>query len=1080
MESVNKISSFQCLKFASRVYSPLCLCFVDSEAEKLFSLCGVKFSDFFSAICAKMETPMRAIDIMMLQEQKQEAFFNNVKEELTKFGDCFLHKDFEKNGTTDLSKVPSGSGMPDKFNFMSKHAMNPIWYQKFIEELVNSQRFAEFEFCDLPICVIYVTAPDTSVFSRDTIPQMLPLPTWMLEFFKKIPVVNLFVYDGMVSSKVPDSFKKEDFDLSLPLPVRSRKSKEDAKANKEMFTDIFSRNSEIVASIIKANWIGKTEVDATKEVIERIRKEVVIPTINKSIQQLLQTIENSKKMSNVLKGFFKKKEPEQTTTVLSIPIKKIVYLQLASLYMITENYVEAEKNFKLFASMIEDAYLYKIKLRSLFHAMVCNFINTKSVANKADYKAIMEQIATANSVRLMLEVPLLYAEFCFYANDFDLMSEILFHTISTIKNLWKGNIPIREMILALIFDRVAGITKNPRHVLYYYSCASEKYTVIQQFGHVTRCIIWLQQNLTNKSWPLLYQGALLQKSVSLSMSKQSARALIECKNLLEMEDLQPELQEQVISQFWTPFNDPKLDCEKDGIKFSTLVTVESASAIGPSSPEYWGFESDKFSDILNDFNKVVKREELKNSKESLSYHSWMSDEMKEEAKPIKISIGSKIQVLLTILNRYSFTVFLKTANIKADYKGPSEKEEKYITNTLNDISVSGAKSIKKEKCQVTFDFTAIEPGTYTLNTFQKNYWGYVNTEIDFPPVILEASNDFPKLKLSVDGLPVKAFQGMCFRFVINVTNDNDFPASGIVVGFDHPHSIAYEGDVQHEENISLIKITEEIKAHDTISIPLIFRAAKMSDNYLHFFVAANNSICSYAEAKVSVAAAGTVSATVIRNTNDTGNNIFKVKFTSQIEGLSIIGISNQKGVLLKTIQAGTPSIIPKGGFSTIIAFSQEESSETVEPWRIFMMGGSSYAILFKVEGRELSAQQNLRLPYEPEKRFILSMPNNSSEPLGTRISCKVKFTNQEDIFIQPMLIDLANDEKNSSSIVMSARWVGKTRKRLCKENGYEAEFFFVALLPGVYIVPGFLYSTKLDFSDVHEVLLRHSIHVLPK
>ena len=145
------------------------------------------------------------------------------------------------------------------------------------------------------------------------------------------------------------------------------------------------------------------------------------------------------------------------------------------------------------------------------------------------------------------------------------------------------------------------------------------------------------------------------------------------------------------------------------------------------------------------------------------------------------------------------------------------------------------------------------------------------------------------------------------------------------------------------------------------------------------------------------------------------------------------------------------------------------------------MGESSYAILYKVPGFDLYAQQNLMIENQDEQRFTFSIPNISKEQLGTRIPVKFKSYEKERIYIQPSTIEQMNDEKGrQSTLLSSAKWLGKTRVLLSEENNYEAEFSFIALQPGIYVIPGFIYSKKEDFRDVKNINLRHTIHISPE
>ena len=1089
MESINHISNFSCNEFITKFYSPLCLCFVDSKVSELFEKSfGTKFLDFFSAISTRLNPPLRIVDGTETKGTTDNDFFERVQSQITEYGKSFVNPEFEERGRVDTSLKPKGGDMPRHIKYQSKHAMNPPWYRLFLQTLVNSNRYSDFEFCNLPIGIIYVTTTSSSSIKRKDIYRMIPYPEWMVDFVTELPILNLFIYDSTVDKSTPRSFVASlDYEMTQIMGFGSKQSDDNYETNKKSLESLFPYNSEIVDSILQKKQIGQTEITSTRSMLEVIRRDFVMPNIQKNIIELQTSVDKSKKMSNVIKGFFKKKtEPEPLTKVLGIPIKKINILYLASLFMINGSYPEAQTYFKMFEkskTILKNPQLSLIRLRSILNNLFCSFITNNQINYSSEFKYLMDNISMANSATLMIKLSLLPAEFCFVRYDYQMCSYFLETAIYLIKTIWKGNVPVRDMILGIVYERLASITKDRNHSLLYYANAVDKFMSARQYGHALRCIIWLEKNLPESSWPLLYQESILHKANALALSKECIRSLQNSKKLLEMENIQPAVQQQAILQFWTPFNDPVYQKSNQKIAFSTLLSIQKISTVTPHDPVYWGFNRSDFKDITKAFKEIVEKEEKRNSTQNLTYHDWMSDQEKKLAKPLQVSTNSKITINVQLVNRYIFTVCLENAYLMADYEGKYDVDPKFTTSTIPSLEIPGQYNFKSKKNDtISFDFTPHCPGVFNVNKLHKNYWGYIDTQIPLGPLRIEVSDDFPQISMSITGLPEKTYQGSCIKFFITLTNGSNYEADDILIAFDHQHSIAYdEGTILHESKIGMIKLEDSLKPKETRQIPMIFRAAKMNQNDVHFMVASSLQACCFAVAKVNVVAAAKISSSVITNPIDTSNRLLKVKFTALVDDLEIAGIVNSNCRILKTLQSNTNSLIKKNSFSTIIAFSKEETEKKVEEWRQYMMGEACYSLLFKVPGLDLYAQQNLMIDDQQEQRFTLLAQNKSNEPLGTRIPVKIKSYEKECIYIQPSTIEQMNDEKGvQRTLVSSAKWLGKTRVFLNEENNYEAEFSFIALQPGIYVIPGFIYSKNEDFSDVKNINLRHTIHISPE
>jgi hypothetical protein len=73
--------------------------------------------------------------------------------------------------------------------------------------LLASLQFSDFDFTDLPACVVYASATGCPSKRADEVRRYLSWPQWMHEFVLDIPIVKVVVYDGLILSRPPPDWR---------------------------------------------------------------------------------------------------------------------------------------------------------------------------------------------------------------------------------------------------------------------------------------------------------------------------------------------------------------------------------------------------------------------------------------------------------------------------------------------------------------------------------------------------------------------------------------------------------------------------------------------------------------------------------------------------------------------------------------------------------------------------------------------------------------------------------------------------------------------------------------------------------
>jgi hypothetical protein len=269
-------SPFRCLEpkfYIRQRYSPLYVTYVEEDVEKLFKLCGLTFTDFFAAIASRETEPVRIIPHQSVVQEFQDVFFGNLTTDVTLCAQSFVFGEFEESGTTVPQLSPIPSRFPSSLQYPTPESMNPIWYQLMAERLLGSLQFTDFDFCDLPVCVIYATLTGCDAKRADEIRAALDFPAWMREFLLDIPIVCVVVYDGLLVSKPPPdcTAPRGAFDCLLGLCFRTRRMGTAGGISAQKLEQLFRFDGDLRAAESFCAFLSDADIAAAKVLLKGLR-----------------------------------------------------------------------------------------------------------------------------------------------------------------------------------------------------------------------------------------------------------------------------------------------------------------------------------------------------------------------------------------------------------------------------------------------------------------------------------------------------------------------------------------------------------------------------------------------------------------------------------------------------------------------------------------------------------------------------------------------------------------------------------------------------------------------------------------
>lgn len=1056
METAEPFRNFSPKEFLKNRYSPLVVTFVDPEADKIIKNAGFGFNDLVGAIGMQLPNPIRIVPAERIVPGRQEDFLAKVQQDTTTYGKSFAFPEFETSDEVKPEFSPDYGSLKNKLRFPSYESTSPPWYKRLVFNLCASLRYSEFDFFDLPQTIVYAVAAGNPSLHAEELRKLLNFPEWMKEFLTTIPIVKVVVYDTLVSSDAPKEMTqgRGSFEEVIAFPFRTRTAKSTTTPDMVVARNLFRFDGHIINDPKFCQYLTDLDFTNSRNAVTRLY-EVVEKYIKRTISARMFEIEEQNKFSNSVKNFFKSKNsvPERVTHVYQIPWKKIIYSQLASLFLITGKYADAQKNYDLFIKNLDNQPTLRANAHFIVALTHLVLPMQGSQQFKKDVIDILSYIASTNNLRLILFVPMLAIEMHSAVGEDDLALGLCKKLLDNIRRLWQGASHNKILITALAYERFAGLTRNDHKSWSYTSFALSLYKQCGQHAHALRCAIWLMKVLPKDNWPLIYQNVWLDKTVELFILGQGARSLMECKELLSLRNLQPWLHEKTISQFFAPYNDPSMSKSVLNIRINPLVEVKGLRMIDSSTPEFFGFDKSEFTLVERDVDSWHSIRLDRSFTKSIEH--W--DAVTPISSKKVIGLDQKVFFVITLYNRYKFTVHLDTSVLVPEYTGKATGDKIFEIDSVNN------KDIKDYKCtDIKYGFTAHEEGDYKIAKFAKNYWGYVDTEIECGPLNFSVVKGFPQISLTIEGLPEKVIAWQCIRFNAVVENRGEFPIKSFSIAFDHPHSITYAGGTESIGECSVVTIQEELLPGNKYNVPLIFRATKLNDNTFHFIASIQNNKCGFAVAKVSVSPAAKIETRAFKRPNDNNGHAIAMTLTPAFDGLRIYGFMSQTGHIVKTLPINKEPLkanIPE----TFVVFPADETEEKVEQWRVEMMGNAPLAVLFTIgDGDDvLLSQKNISFSAAKKPhRFVVDCKSHAELKRGGLIKVTVRAEGlEEDTIISPLPIAFVTKDKIGPT---ACRWVGVTKVTLCETNEYKAEFSALAFKPGVYRIPGISFSGSVS------------------
>jgi hypothetical protein len=351
-----------------------------------------------------------------------------------------------------------------------------------------------------------------------------------------------------------------------------------------------------------------------------------------------------------LKGLFKQKPVDPLTDHLGVPHRKIVYMRLASLYFTLGQYGQARKNYKSFISSLHEGQFPELRVHAQFLcAMASLRLPNGGSLFKEGIHDVMRVISQAKSVRFLLMVPSIGSEFLAQNGERREAMLLCREAIDKIGRLWSGNPELKAVMLALFYERLAGLTDRPRHSALATHRAAGFYRQGNQPTHTLRCQIWVLKVLPRNSWVLLYQQIGLEKAATLCTLKQWKRAQTHCKELLALPNLDVSLHEDVISQFWSPFNDPSLVKDQVSVPINPLLDIRGIEMLDKTAPQYWGLAGDDFRKLILEFDGWF-RNKLIVARDISFDSSWDDDSQRRATLVRSVGVGDEVRQIIGLAN----------------------------------------------------------------------------------------------------------------------------------------------------------------------------------------------------------------------------------------------------------------------------------------------------------------------------------------------------------------------------------------------------------------------------------------------
>jgi hypothetical protein len=524
--------------------------------------------------------------------------------------------------------------------------------------------------------------------------------------------------------------------------------------------------------------------------------------------------------------------------------------------------------------------------------------------------------------------------------------------------------------------------------------------------------------------------------------------------LFALPDLSVELHERVLTQFWAPFNEGlKLNLP---IRISPLVSLGKIVMVTREFPRYWGLDDNAFKSMIHRYDKWAAKAFC----QSLSYDDWLSAD-DTHLSPSVVCIGEEVHVFVEVRNRFGFAITVHNPTLRASYEGSSTDNDHYRIISPPDQTIGG---LTAPTAVLDFRLSPLAGGKFELCKFDTTLWSHINTTVRIRPLHFIAVEERPELTMHIDGFPTDLCVGDCEEFQIRIVNNGLSVIEQLFIVFDTPNMIRPLLSTVNSSGLNMVDVKQSIEPNGFILVPFIIRAESIGAFNCNFMSCVGSLRAGYAVASCTVSRGPRVSAVLFSKVNDTRNKVLHITVRCADEPLTFVGVMNTRAKLLKClIPAGKPLLVGSALF--VIAFTEEETGEECEQWRIPVMAGAHFSLLVDLPERKCHSQINLDvLVRNPRRRFRLEM--DSSFILGAEIKCTVSLQNlprnpNRVYYIDPKDISVLNEYAEEARRGSGCSWIGLTKQALSAANQFKATFSIISRQVGVYKVVGFkLYKTR--------------------
>lgn len=1052
-------------KYLRNRYRPLFVVVTADDVAAKFDTLGVSFPDFLAAAMPRGQDRARLMDIASVKQYTFDDVVSEIKLDLMLFSQSFIFEEFEQAGTLFPELSPTPARFPRELHYGTPESRDPPWYQWALEKLLEAQMFSNYDFCDLPVCILYGTTLSGDCVGVDALRGSLALPEWMLSFVDQIPVIRIIVLDS--TETVSDEnikFPKGKFNATFTLPVLLP----GPPISPERIRELFKFDDEILLDAENSLRVTATDLERAEAMMGRVR--AVTDTFIKARIDVLKKEENKKR----LPGLVKRKRRHTTDSVMGVAAKKIRHLRLASMLYMDERTAEAKKAYKYFAASLKDGFKEMRWFGKFMKVMCFPFLETEKKKFRYGLSKVMNRIPRMRDVLFMVAIPMLFAEFAAADMEFDDAIADLRFVIENVLPRLAGRAEDKHLITALLHERLAGFVQSPKKEFFHTALAGVAYEMAGHLGHALRCSIWLECGLDHGVWKCLYQGQWLRKVRLLEELGQPQRAYVEAREMMKIGDLDESLHMDLYREFMKVVNDCHL--KNSMVRVDTLFKVTGVRMVDETSPSYWGFKSGEFDGMLDDVQCWCGEK----SRTRMSYRDfWVAgDTNRDEKENLPVVVAdSDVFLTMTVHNKYRFDIEMTKANIEVEYDG--ESSDPCVIYPLGECVVKS--SLRGESTQLFFRIFANAVGKYTVKSVKFVSWNAVESVIPIGPLRFVTVKDYPKISVSTDSIPARISSGDCVSVKVTVKNTGTQYVKDVILWYDNVPSLCALSSASKYRGCRYFVVSEELAPGDEVVGELMLLAQETGKEQFRLIVSVGKILRGYYYTTYSVSSHFKVDSRIVQNSKDTDNQVLHVTLRSYIDNVRVIGVMNENGKMLRALNDGD-NIVNRNEVYSLAAFICDELTETVEYWRVTLLRDRQYALLLDVGGKYLS---QVLLDTETKfqhNRFVFEMAKGERITVGMKVKCTVKMIDRDsnrDVYVEPLPITFENTN-NKFSTVAGCKWIGVSKRKLCVENGFQADFHFMAFQTGCYHISAFVWSYGPDDINRNQAVITHVFRVAPR